>query len=79
MFHPPLPKNQAASSRRYGLISSTLIEVGTFQNGLNTISCISSEKTGVCLSGLPTTTRVVCTVLLSATTRSVNSGMLTVT
>ena len=62
-----------------GRSSSVLMELGTFQKGLKTISCMSLLKIGVCLSGLPTTTRVVWTTLPSATTRSMNSGTLTLT
>jgi hypothetical protein len=58
---------------------SVFIELGTFQNGLKTISCMSLEKIGVCLSGSPTTTRALWITLPSFTTRSMNSGTLTLT
>src|SRR5262245_29645913 len=75
---PPL-ENQPVWRCVQGRTSPLLIELGMFQEGLNTISCILLEKIGVCVAGFPTTTRVVNDCSPLVITRNMNSGTLTIT
>ena len=62
-----------------GRYSFWMIDGGTFQVGLTVMNFISALSSGVGMPGLPTTTLVFQTSLPSCTTRSVKSGMLTIT
>ena len=64
------------SAGRYSL---WMIDGGTFQVGLTVMNFIAALSSGVGRFGLPTTTLVFQTSLPSRTTRSVKSGMLTIT